>query len=63
VWSRLTLEVKANRGPMRGPPDGFVRRLRLVTPTAVSKDGRIAALEDTHGAVHLWDTATAILPD
>jgi RNA polymerase sigma factor (sigma-70 family) len=40
------------------PPAGFAGRSDTLVPTALTSDGKLAALVDAKGVLHLWDTAT-----
>ena len=54
-WDPLTGKSQA---PFRDPPKGFARRARMLLGTALSADGRKAALVDAEGTLHLWEPVT-----
>src|SRR5215472_9764307 len=56
AWQPLTGE---QRGPLKGPPEGFAGRADMLLGTALSADGKKAALVDAKGVLHVWDPATA----
>jgi RNA polymerase sigma factor (sigma-70 family) len=55
TWRPLTGE---QRGALQGPPNGFAGRDDMLLGTALSTDGKRAALVDAKGVLHVWDTAT-----
>jgi WD40 repeat protein len=56
AWQPLTGE---HRNPLRGPPEEFAGRADMLLGTALSADGKKAALVDAKGVLHVWDPATA----
>ncbi|HEV3262555.1 MAG TPA: WD40 repeat domain-containing protein, partial [Gemmataceae bacterium] len=46
------------RGALQGPPEGFASRADMLLGTALSTDGKRAALVDAQGVLHVWDPAT-----
>jgi RNA polymerase sigma factor (sigma-70 family) len=56
AWQPLTGE---QRSPLKGPPEGFAGRADMLLGTALSADGKKAALVDAKGVLHVWDPATA----
>jgi RNA polymerase sigma factor (sigma-70 family) len=56
TWKSLTGE---QRSTLKGPPEGFAGRADMLLGTALSTDGKRAALVDARGVLHVWDPATA----
>jgi len=46
------------RGALNGPPEGFAGRADMILGTALSTDGKRAALVDARGVLHVWDPAS-----
>ena len=46
------------RSVLNGPPEGFAGRADMILGTALSTDGKRAALVDVRGVLHVWDPAT-----
>jgi WD40 repeat protein len=55
TWQSLTGE---QRNTLKGPPEGFAGRADMLLGTALSNNGKRAALVDVKGVLHVWNPIT-----
>lgn len=56
AWQPFSGEL---RRALNGPPEGFAGRADMLLGTALSADGKKAALVDARGVLHVWEDMTS----